>query len=273
MALSKAATDTLPNQDDKEPNHMIFWLDIGIGDPREYTHLKKAFGSITDPRAGVVTMLRDEDYEDILAVGNAVSVIFEGVVFLLQAFTNINDCLAAFENNQDKRIFFITSGSLGKDAVPIIIERYRHIFTDSITDQPYSSVYVFCGNMEYHMNWIMNDLEYIQGFTFDADLLERLTRDIAEYFIERSKRLREGNHLKSALQRLHWAETLWLRYDKMQQRIITDKLQEVRETKRMKEIKQFIQDIHSELPQKLPDEKDNDEDTDSDDSTKGYEPS
>ena len=39
---------------------------------------------------------------------DAVSVTSAGVVFLLQEFNNEEDCLNAFEQNQDKRIFFIT---------------------------------------------------------------------------------------------------------------------------------------------------------------------
>ncbi len=256
MAMAIPADDTPENQDPEKPNHMIFWLDLNIGKPNEYVHLKKAFAINTDPTAQTWTMLKDNEYDKMIAAGDAVTVTFEGVVFLLQAFNNENDCLEAFEQNQDKRIFFITSGSLGESAVPKIIEQYRHIFTDPITNDPYASVYVFCHNIEYQMTWAMECIEYVQIFNFDSELLERMTRDIAEYFIERSERLRQGDDLKGARQRLHWAKKLWHQYDKMQQQIVTDDPRAVRLSQRMIKINALIADIEIALQNEL----DNDDD-------------
>jgi hypothetical protein len=251
MAMAIPADDTPENQDPEKPNHMIFWLDLNIGKPKEYVNLKKAFASNTDPTAQAWTMLKDKDYDKMIAAGDAVTVTFEGVVFLLQAFNNENDCLEAFEQNQDKRIFFITSGSLGQSAVPKIIEQYRHIFTDPITNDPYASVYVFCHGIELHMGWGMEYLGYVQMFNFDSELLERLTRDIAEYFIERGSRLRQDNDLKGARKRLHWAKKLWHQYDKMQQQIVIDDPQAVRLSQRMIEINTLIIDVEIALRNEL----------------------
>jgi hypothetical protein len=234
----------------EKPNHMIFWLDVTIGDPSEYVHLKKAFGSNTDPRHETWTMLTDKDYDTILRKRDVVKVKFEGVRFLLQAFDNEADCLEAFEKNQDKRIFFITSGTMGKNVVPKIIERYPRIFTDLITDQPYSSIYVFCHNIEWNLEWAIEYIQYIQMFNFDSELLERMTRDIAEYFIERGGRIREANDLKGALQRLHWGKRLWHQYDKMQQKIATDNPRTTAESRREKEINEMIKEIEVLLPEK-----------------------
>jgi len=268
MAMPISPLDMPENYDGQKPNHMIFWLDVTIGDPNEYQHLKKAFGSNTDPRAEAWTMLTDKDYIDIMAERGGRTVMFEGVRFLLQAFNNEDDCLKAFENNQDKRIFFITSGTMGEKIVPKIIEEYRHIFTDLITDEPYPSVYVFCHNIEWNLGWAMEYLEYIQMFNFDSDLLERMTRDIAEYFIERGNRICQDNDLEGALQRLHWAKTLWHQYDKMQQKISTDDRRPVGESKRVKEINKLIAEVEVKLPKKSSD----DEGANSDDDTKGSEP-
>jgi hypothetical protein len=275
MARATEAADTPANHDPEKPNHMIFWLDKTIGDPKEYVHLKKAFGSTTDPTCQTWTRLLDKDYDTILATGDAVSVTFEGVEFLLQAFNNEDACLVAFEENQDKHIFFITSGSLGQTAVPKIMEKYRNIFTDPITDEPYRSVYVFCHNIEYHMEWGMDYAEYVQMFNFDSELLERMTRDIAEYFIDRSSRLREDNDLRGALQRLHWAKKLWHQYDKMQQQIATDDLRPVRESQRMIEINALIKEVEApsaEVETESSEKPSNDENASSDDEGKGYEP-
>ena len=242
------------DHDPEKPSHMIFWLDVTIGDPNEYKHLKKAFGSNTDPRHETWTMLTDRDYDIMLAAEDATTVNFGGVVFLLQAFNNEDACLRAFEQNQDKHIFFITSGSMGRDAVPKIIERYRNVFTDPITNKPFRSVYVFCHDIALHLEWGMDYLEYIQMFNFDSELLERMTRDIAEYFIERCEQIRKSNDLKEALRRLHWAKRLWHQYDKMQQQIDTDNPRPVRETQRMKEINAMIEEIEKDLPESSSDD-------------------
>jgi hypothetical protein len=249
MATATPAEDTPANHDPEKPNHMIFWLDAHIGNPKEYVHLKKAFGSNTDPRCENWIMLTDKDYNTMIVTGDAVPVKFNGVEFLLQAFTNEKDCLEGFEQNQDKRIFFITSGSLGMGVVPKIIERYRQIFTDPITDTPYPSVYIFCLDIEFHMTWAMEYLGYFQMFNIESELLERMTRDIAEYFIMRGARIRQDNNLKGALQRLNWAKKLWYQYDKMQQQIPTDDPRTVRASQRANEIDALIAEVEAELPE------------------------
>jgi hypothetical protein len=258
--------DYAPKDPDREkPNHMIFWLDVTIGNPKEYVHLKKAFGSNTDPSCENFTMLTDKDYDVMIATGDAVPVKFEGVEFLLQAFNNEDACLEAFrqnedacrealKQNEDKRIFFITSGTLGRSIVPKIIERYRPIFTDRITNKAYASVYVFCHNIEWQMDWGMEYLDYVQMFNFDSELLERMTRDIAEYFIERGKRLRQDNDLEGALQRLNWAKRLWYQYDKMQQQIATYDSRPVRESEGSKKIDKLIEEVEEDLREKSQDD-------------------
>jgi hypothetical protein len=247
--MARSPVDKAGDYDPEKPNHMIFWLDATIGVPAEYIHLKKAFASNTDPRHETWTMLNDKNYEDLLRIDDAVTVQFEGVSFLLQAFINEDDCLKAFEKNQDKHIFLIASGALGKEIVPKVIEKYRHIFTDPITNKPYTSVYIFCHHLEYH-NWVLDYAEYVQIFTFDLDLLTRMTLDIAEYFIERGKRIRQDNDLNGALQRLHWAKKLCHQHDKMLQQIATDDLRPVKESRKMKEINNLIMEIEEILPKK-----------------------
>ena len=244
MARVKSPHDQPADHDPEKPNHMILWLDLGIGEPKEYIHLKKAFGSNTDPRTERPMMLNDRDYEKILLIGDAVTVTFEGVTFLLQAFQREEDCLKAFKDNQDKRIFFITSGSLGKEAVPKIISQYGHVFTDPITNQPYPSIYVFCANIPLHMKWAGDYIEYVQMFNFDSELLERMTRDIASYFIVLVQLLRIDNNLDEALKHLHWAKKLWYQYDKMIQRIGIDDLRVVVESQQAKEINVIVEELY-----------------------------
>jgi hypothetical protein len=137
---------TLPYEED--PDHMIIWLDMHIGDPNRNQRLKAAFSSTSDPKNETPVKLANADYDSMLSAGDPHPVVFEGVWFLLAAFTNVERCIECFERNQHKRIFFITSGSMGEAAVPRILERFRHTFTDPATDESYMSMYVFCHSIE-----------------------------------------------------------------------------------------------------------------------------
>lgn len=243
MARAQSPDDTPIDHDSEKPNHMILWLDVGIGDPTKYIDLKKAFSSNTDPRAQTWKMFNDMDVDRLLRTDEPTVVTFEGVIFLLQAFQNETDCLNAFERHQDKRIFFITSGSLGREAVPKIIAKYRHVFTDPISDRSYPSMYVFCHSIELQMDWAGDYLQYLQMFNFDSELLERMTRDIAEYFIERSERLRRDDDFQGALQRLHWSKKLWHQYDKMKQKISSDNPRQVVPSQRARDVDELLAEL------------------------------
>ncbi|CAF3460733.1 unnamed protein product, partial [Rotaria sp. Silwood2] len=79
-------------------------------------------------------------------------------------------------------------------------------------------------------------------------LLERMTRDIAEYFIERGKRLRKDHDSNGALLHLHWAKRLFEQYDKTKQGFTTDNPQAVKESDEAKEINRLIADIEHMAP-------------------------
>ncbi|CAF1616951.1 unnamed protein product [Rotaria magnacalcarata] len=248
MTRVASPADTPANYDDEKPNHMIFWLDPAIANPAEYQHLKKAFGSNTDPRCETWTMLTDKDYDNLVVSDIPRTIEFEGVIFLLQAFTDEETCLEAFEKNQDKRIFFITSGLMGEKIVPKVVERYRHIFTDLITDEPYLSIYIFCHNTRYHGNWATKYADYVLIFDFDSDLLQRMTRDISIYFRERGERMPKDNNIEGALKHLHWAKRLWYQYEKIKQQLETDAPQVVLETRQSREINELIKNTEAMLP-------------------------
>jgi len=224
----------------ENPDHMIIWLDLTIGDPKEYIHLKSAFSSNSDPKNETPVKLVDGDYDRILRTQGPTYVNFEGVWFLLAAFTNVERCIQCFEQNQHKRIFFITSGSIGQTAVPIILERFKQTFIDPVTDKPYDSIYVFCHNVEYQMHWALEYSEYIQIFNHDADLLVRMIRDIADYFVMIGKRLLDEDppNNAAAYHRLSWAHELYQRYSKMES---------VSLKKEFDELNQLLEDVEEEL--------------------------
>jgi hypothetical protein len=184
--------------------------------------------------------LVDRDYDELLRNVGPTLVNFEGVWFFLAAFTSIEQCIECFQQNQHKRIFFITSGSMGQTAVPIILNRFRHVFTDPLTDEPYASIYVFCHNVEYQMAWALDYSDYIQIFNHDADLLVRMIRDTANYFVVIGKRLLDEDppNNSAAYHRLTWAHELYQRYRKMEN---------VQLKKEFEEVNQLLESIEEEL--------------------------
>jgi hypothetical protein len=67
---------------------------------------------------------------------------------------------------------------------------------------------------------MMNHIEYLApAFTHDADLLVRMIRDIADYFVEESRRylaVQPQPNYSAAYNRLNWAHTLYDRYRTME---------------------------------------------------------
>jgi len=191
-------------------DHMIIWLDDHIGKAGEYQRLKNAFASNLDPRCQTWTMLTDPEIDNLLRTGEAIPVRFAGVLFHLLAFDNPIRCYHAFERYKDKHIYFITSGTLGKYIVPMLIENYKQLFIDPITKRSYYSIYIFCGNTEYHYEWLFDALEYAQTFNHEADLLTRMTGDVANYFVKQGER-----NLQNALLRYQWAKKVFDQFTKM----------------------------------------------------------
>jgi hypothetical protein len=217
--MAEALSDSVipEDYDYKTTHHLIIWLDAHIGDPEKYHHLKKSFSSNIDPRSQAWTMLTDRDYDNLLRVGEAMPVSFGGVLFLLLAFTDPFACYAAFRKYSDKRILLITSGSLGQLIIPSIMQDFQQVFTDPVTNDPYNSIYIFCLDIPLHYVWVVEYYEYTQMFDHEADLLARMTRDMAEYYSTQAERQHVNGYLKEALRFYSWSKKLFLQYQKMKQ--------------------------------------------------------
>lgn len=200
------------------PNHVIVWLDLNIGIRDDYKQLKAAFSSTTDPQHVSPVKLFDKNDDEIDRTVGFEQVNFEGVRFLLAAFTNIERCVKFLQENQDKRIFIITSGQMGKDLLRLITVKCKDIFIDPVTNEPYPFIYVYCHGIDRNQEWMCDYIDYLAPvFNFDADLLVRMVRDIADYFVDQSKRQMSSNipDYSAAYNHLTWAHTLYDRYWKM----------------------------------------------------------
>ena len=217
------ATDTSENvlpidPDYGSPKHIIIWLDAYIGDPTKCIHLKKAFLSSIDPQSQTWTKLTDKDYGNLIASDSAVTVSVGGVLFLLVGFTDPDACYQAFEQYRNYRIFFITSGSLGKDFVPRILPRFRDVFTDPVSNNPYDSVYIFYDPIVDRLDWAIGFRDYVQVFDHEKDLLVRMVRDVAGYFFTLAERESPTDHPDEALRYYRWSKKLYIRYETLGER-------------------------------------------------------
>ncbi|CAF1531353.1 unnamed protein product, partial [Didymodactylos carnosus] len=147
-----------------------------IGRPEESTKLKELFQRIIQP----LTNLNPDDYElnepccqledpEILSK-------LKDTVYCLKPFFEIRDCLEFIQQNDKKKIFFISSGTMGEEIVPQIAE-WSQIH----------GIYIFCGCMQHHIDsWALDYYERITSMLeHQDDLLLRLTRDIAKYLGEK----------------------------------------------------------------------------------------
>jgi hypothetical protein len=91
---------------------------------------------------------------------------------------------------------------------------------------------VYCYDIKKHVDWMGDYAEYLAPvFTFDADLLVRIIRNVAKYFVVQSNRLMAANPPKyrAANSHLTWANTLYERYSKMENESLKKEFAEVNE--------------------------------------------
>jgi hypothetical protein len=81
--------------------------------------------------------------------------------------------LMLIDQHKDKRIFFISSASLAKSIIPIII-----------AEQDYDcKFYILCHDISYWIDWAIDYTDYVQMFDFEIDLLIRISTEISTEII------------------------------------------------------------------------------------------
>ena len=134
---------------------------------------------------------------------------FDNKDALFQTFDNEHDVLEAFERHQDMRIFFITSGTLGQTVIPKIISRYGRTLTDTAISVSYNVIYIFCADLENHFDWIVEYAGFVEVFTSESPLLERLIWNLTQYYVDQGNRFSQSNKIRNALQCYYWVKE-WL---------------------------------------------------------------
>ncbi|CAF0858005.1 unnamed protein product [Adineta ricciae] len=77
------------------------------------------------------------------------------------------------QEHHDKQIYFISSGSLGKQVIPNIKRVYPQVH----------QFYIFCGDESNYIDLVMENLSCLQILSHELNLLVRLTRDISKRII------------------------------------------------------------------------------------------
>ncbi|CAF3549957.1 unnamed protein product [Rotaria sp. Silwood1] len=217
MAQSEMnATQSTDENEAIVPNHMIIILDKYIGNAEEYALLLSSFCMTMDPTTGLFERnLNKDDIDQSICFNTALLVQLDDVQFMFQAFTDIEKCYNTIEQNQHKRIFFITSGSLGKIIVPSLVKLYPETFP---SDNP---IFIFCANLLREKVgdtsptnlWLLEFLENVLPFDHEDDLLARMTREIANYFAAEAQRLVNSQQHDKARQYQDWSTRMLHRHE------------------------------------------------------------
>jgi hypothetical protein len=144
----------------------------------QYQTLKEQFQSNLRP----VTAMPPGNINELICY-------FEEKVAPIKFVSTIEDALALIQSETDKRIIFISSGTLGQEIIPKIVAQYQ-----------YSRVYfyyIFCGYVRGLTEWALEH-EYdtcMKILDYETDLLIHLIRDTSNDIIKLGQShmtLREG---------------------------------------------------------------------------------
>jgi hypothetical protein len=169
---------------------VVIWLD-GTFKGEDDQPMKKEFNekiaSSASPSDPIDSLICDQTKEDLVTYGAPVITVGTS-----------NEAIQLIEQYPDAKIFFISSGSLGKDMVPKIVSRYPLIH----------SFYIYCFKMINHCGWASEYDTCLQMFDHQIDLLVRLMRDISEYFIKQGSIFLEHDDPHNALKYFNHAWNL-----------------------------------------------------------------
>jgi hypothetical protein len=169
---------------------VVIWLDGTFEGNHNQTmtnEFNKQIASSTPSSDPIELAICHETRNDLLAHGAPVITTRTG-----------DEAIELIQNYPNAKFFFISSGSLGKDMVPKIVQQYSFIH----------SFYIFCFKMANHCGWASEYVDCLQMFDHPIDLLVRLMRDISEYFINQGQIFLNGNDPHLALKYFNHAWNL-----------------------------------------------------------------
>ena len=182
-------------------DHITVWVDAHIGEENTYDGLKNKFDANIQVLRSNNPAENEIDDDTMLCADKAMLGKLKEDVYCLKYFATMEKALRFILQSQDKKIFFISSGSIGEHIVPHIAE----------LPQLYG-VYIFCGHISSHTKWAHDYVDCIKAMLeHQDDLLERLTRDLAEYLEQKGDRHKMNESMVAARNCYSWSKKLLIR--------------------------------------------------------------
>ncbi|CAF0868832.1 unnamed protein product [Adineta ricciae] len=203
---SSEVTNEVAESHGSVSKHIVVWLDAYIAYPENNRQLKEYFSIITSTQQATPTLWEELGINNLIAMSVCDEMNINKQNKTLRMFKRIDSCVNFIENfsQSNTKIFLVTTGSLGRKLVPRIYEN-QHIH----------GIYVFTCCLAYQIDWVIDFLDKIIVFEHELDLLSRITRDIASYYVQRAFEPIED--CEKSLNYLSWSKKLFGKADLVDQ--------------------------------------------------------
>ncbi|CAF0880510.1 unnamed protein product [Didymodactylos carnosus] len=186
-------------------NHQTVWLDADIGDPKNHIEFKNLFHKLIQPLETILPTKDHPQYNEteidipIMEDEKYITQLKQSVYNLI-LFKDSEDCFKFIETNPNKKIFLITSGSLGSSIVP----RIAHF-------PQIEGVFIFCFNQDRHYKWAVDFCEIILSdlLIHHDDLLFHLTKNVGKCLESKGDTHIQNNETFKAQNCFAWTKKLY----------------------------------------------------------------
>jgi len=175
-------------------DHLIVWLDSYIGQDDVCIDLKEKLSNAINLNIDEPLIHHEIDR---LILNN----VYPHIRDQLITVTTSEECLALIDRHYHKKIFLITSGSLGRYLVPRVVSDYRYV----------DKIFVFCQSILANIDWGMDFTDKLLMFDFHNNLFARVVYDIGMYYMEQGIFFSDSNGHTRALYCLYIAKKLVMR--------------------------------------------------------------
>ncbi|CAF2696891.1 unnamed protein product [Rotaria sp. Silwood2] len=182
-------------------DHVTVWIDKYIGMENSYADFKAKFDNNIQVLQSNNLSEMEIDDDSILCENPDMLKKLSDEVYCLKYFSTIEKGLEYIVKNFEKKIFFISSGTIGKVIVPQIVNLSQ-----------IQGIYIFCGDISRHTEWAGEYADKISAMLEHQDnLLERLTRDISIYIEKKGDEYKANQAILQARNCYSWSKKLLIR--------------------------------------------------------------
>ncbi len=175
-------------------DHLIIWLDRYIGEDNVCIDLKEKLSNAIDVNVDKPLIHHEIDR---LILKNDYPHIGDQLITV----TTIEECLELIDRHYHKKIYLITSGSLGQNLVPRVSSDYPYV----------DKIFIFCAQIQLHVDWAMDFTDKLLMFDFHNNLFARVVYDIGMYYMQQGIFFSDLNEHTKALYCLYIAKKLVMR--------------------------------------------------------------